>query len=227
VRAKPEDWRDVPAGFKEACERASIAVANDETNRTLSAVFIRGQHVYGCDGKRAVRCKVEGLDCKQMLITKKTVREIVKLGNPKRMAVAHSMVLFDYSNLLLLARLREAGEYPNMDSFFDKRKATQVIPDGFGRAMARLAMFSGSTPMVVLDNSGLMFLMSAEGPHGSATETLPKFEEEIPKRGIAPDLVSAFLPFAELIHFGSQINEPYYFNGETAGFEGILMPMTA
>lgn len=223
-----EAWRDVPAGFKEGLERALMAVSGDAANRALSAVYIKDDFIYGADGKKGVRCKVPGLGAPEMLLGPKAVKEVIKQGNPKRMAVKGSHVLFDYVNLTLLAALRESAPFPAVmfDKLMSNRKAQHPIPDGFKEAMGRLRLFSKGmdVPKVWLNNTGLMFELTAEDNQDVASETLGKFPAEFEQKGVNPHLLLDMMDYAEMIDFGDVKNVPLYLNGETANFEAIIAP---
>lgn len=231
VKPTPEQWQDVPAGFKEGLERALLAVSADESNVVLASLYVEGKHVFGCDSKRGVRCTVENMNLKPMLLSTKAAKEVVKLGNPKRIAVTQNAAVFDYVNTLLLARLRE-GKYPAnvFEHHLDKakRKADHPVPDGFKEALMRLRLFAKGLdqPKVIIENNGLMLAMTAQDTQDSAEEMLPKWPLEFAKKSVDPARIIDILQFAECMDFGAGPNDPLYFNGETAGFEAMVMPMT-
>lgn len=228
VKVKPEDWKEVPAGFKEGVERALAAASDNEANMALASVCVSGDSVLGCDGKRVIRCRVKGLNAGEMLLSKKACRELIKLGNPKRLAVKESMALFDYHNIMLLLRLREFKDFPTgqIEKLLKDKKATRAIPDGFAAALTRLKLFSDAkeNPCVELHNDGLGFTLKANGPMGSGEEMLDKWEAPFKAKGINPAYCIPFLPYAECVDFGTEATDPIYMTGETAGFEGLIMP---
>ena len=236
VAIKSSDWREVPAGFKEALERCLSAVSEDENNRALSAVFVAGDKVYGADGQRAVRCAVEGMDLKPFLLPRNAVQELAKLGNPKRMVVAgggggNSIAFFDFLNLVFLARLRDGTEYPQKmyDTLFESRTTEQAVPQGLGGAMARLSLFvDKENPKVRVEAKPLGMELSARGGTSSAEEVLAPWEgPEFALKGVNPAYVMDALVYAESMDWGARLQDPLYFTGEASGFECLIAPMKA
>lgn len=228
VKPKVEDWQDVPAGLKEAFERCIIAVHTDESNVALSSVYVEGKYVFGCSGKRIVRCTIEGMNLKPMLLSQKAVKEVIKLGSPKRIAMTGASALFEYQNMMLLARLKDS-KYPT--SVFEHhtkgRTAVHPVPDGFKEALNRLKLFSKGVeePKVVLNNDGLGLNMSTKDMQDAADEYMPKWPLPFnPKAIFAPSVID-LLQFAECMDFGATQNEPLYFTAEIANFEALVMPM--
>lgn len=231
VTVRPEDWKEVPAGFKEAVERCLMAISGDENNRALSSLYVAGDKVYGGDGKQAVRCTVPGLNVDPFMLPKKAVAELIRLGNPKRVAVRDSLAVFDYVNLTFLARLRDGAEYPQkqFDALFkmnaDARKVTP-LPEGMPAALVRLSLLTGEPLKAVwLTCQPLGLELALRSATAEGYELLAPQETPFPMKGINADLAGPLMAYAE--SWAPQgANQPFYFCGETAGYEAMLAPLT-
>lgn len=230
VTVQPQDWREVPAGFKEAVERCLLGVSGDENNRALSSLFVAGDKVYGGDGKQVVRCTVPGLNVDPFLLPRKAVTELIRLGNPKRLAVRDSMAVFDYVNLTFLARLRDGAEYPQkqFDGLFQgtaaKRKV-RALPEGMPAALVRLSLLTPDQLKAVwLTCQPLGLELALRSQTAEGYELLAPEEEPFGPKGINADLAGPLLQYAE--SWAPQgPNQPFYFCGETAGYEAMLAPL--
>lgn len=228
VKVLADSWRSVPAGFKEAIERARIAVSTNENNKILSGLCISGARVYGGDGQRAVRCTLEGLDSPLMLLGSKAVTELIRLGNPKRLLVSDGVALFDYGNLTFLARLRDATGYPckQFDTLFDGKQPV-AIPAGLTPALARLALLNDKdVKHCSLTFNELGLQVKTRGSLHDGFEMLPPVAGSWPVNGVNAAYAIPFLEFASSWQPSSG-REPLYFCGETAGFEAALAQSAA
>ncbi len=232
------EWSVVPAGFKEGLERALTCASTEEANRIISAILVkRATHtgdekaagVYGVDGKRCCRCTIKGLDIPTpMLLSRKAVEEIIRLGNPSRLVVAGPWAVFDYTNLTFLARLREgAAEFPPVDKLFEKLGDIEIhqVPERLNGMLARLRLFGGFKPVVVLNPTPLMVEFTAHDEKGVATEYLDPIEG-LTKKAFPADQMLDALGFAESINWGNGPHDPIYLKGEASGFEFLLMPVS-
>lgn len=234
IKVGSGEWSAVPAGFKEALERAAVGCLEDENNRELSAIFVRGANVYGGCGNRMVRCTIPGMDVRPLLLPRKAVDEVCRLGNPKRMAVKDSVALFDFSELMLLARLRDPEKYPA--ERFDKLLASTTkgpeLPAGIGQALLRLKVLANEKDAMVkcevdaLDGSLTLSTRSQSGEASEMLTSVGQFEA----KGVSPNLLALFLPYAQTMAWGSGLagnkgGAPFYLTGEVAGFEGVIAPM--
>lgn len=227
-------WTEVPAGFKEALERCVLGSDDDETQVALSAVYIAAAYIYGGCRSRAVRCTIDGLRVSPaILLPKKAVQEIIKLGNPKKMAAQDSMALFDYGDMTLLTRTRDASTFPvaGFESMFKGRQAGGPLPEGFEVCLRRLALFSkrgnGELFTALAQTPDDQFLtMRANCDMGQAEELLEKCGVAFGEKGVNPELLLRMLPYAEQLDWGTQRAMPFYLTGEVCNFEAIVSPMT-
>lgn len=231
VTVKPEDWKEVPAGFKEAVERCLLGVSGDENNRALSSLYVAGDKVYGGDGKQIVRCTVPGLDVAPFMLPKKAVSELIRLGNPKRVAVRDNLAVFDYVNLTFLARLRDGAEYPQaqFDSLFTKigERTVTPLPDGLPTALVRLSLLTAEPLKAVwLACKPLGLELSLTSQSASGFELLAPEGATFPRKGMNADLAGPLLAYAENWGPGDDATSPFYFTGETAGYEALLAPLS-
>ncbi len=227
VNVSKDDWKECPAGFKEAMERCLLAVSEDENNRALSSMMISGDKVYGADGKRVVRCTVAGLNVLPFLLPRKAVSELIKLGAPKRVAVRDNLAVFDFVNMVFLARLREQTEYPTKmyDSLLKDRTTKHGVPEGLGAALERLALFASDDVGVKVEAGALGLELTINGATSSAQETLAPWPEDSPIKGLNPRMVLDCLSYAESLDWGRSDRDPLYLTGETSGFECLISPM--
>lgn len=221
-------WVDIPAGFKEALERCTVAVSEDENNRTLSALYIAGKHVYGADGRQVVRCAVEGMNLKPLMLPRKAANEVIRLGNPKRVAVKDSVAVFDYVNLTFLARLRDGETYPQaqLDGLFAGRTVQGPLPDGFAASLARLALLCGEDLKAVQIKCaplGLEFSVNAD--RASGMELLPPEGVSFETKAINARMAIALSQFAASWDPGLPAGQLFYFTGETSGYEALMAPV--
>jgi len=232
VSVKPEDWREVPAGFKEAVERCLIGVSDDENNRSLSSLFVSGDKVYGGNGKQVVRCTVPGLNVAPFMLPKKAVGELIRLGNPKRVAVRDSLAVFDYVNLTFLARLRDGAEYPQaqFDKFFGmvaEGRVVTPIPDGMVSAFTRLSLLTGEPlKQVWMSCKALGLELTLKSSTAEGYELLAPEGTSFPYKGINAELANQLIQYAESWAPGNGAQIPFYFCGETAGYEALLAPLS-
>lgn len=231
VTVKPEDWKEVPAGFKEAVERCLLGVSDDENNRALSSLYVAGDKVYGGNGKQVVRCTVPGLNVAPFMLPKKAVAELIRLGNPKRVAVRDSLAVFDYVTMTFLARLRDGAEYPQaqFDSLFGSMapRTLTPIPEGMTSALTRLSLLTAE-PLkgvwLTCKPLGLELALRAQNAEGF--ELLAPEGVSFPMKGMNADLAGPLLQYAENWGPGDNTNTPFYFTGETAGYEALLAPLS-
>jgi hypothetical protein len=226
---KKDDWRDLPAVFRDAMERTLSALPVDEKDRGLGALYISGGSLYATDRQKAIRCTIEGLDVPPVLLPPKGCGELIKLGNPKRMAVTQSVALFDFGNLMFLTRIREGVEEfkvtaDRFDEILEKREASEPVPEGLAAALTRLLIFALVPPMAKLEVGGKAMTLSVEGATAEATETLAKPKVAIEPKAFAPDKLLSALQYAEGIDWGAP-EEPIYLRADIAGFEFLLAPM--
>lgn len=228
VDANAGDWMDVPAGLKEATERVLLAVSEDENNRTLSAVYMSGQYVYGGDGKMMVRCEVGGMASPAFLLPRKAAAEVVKLGNPSRMLVKGAVAAFDYTNLTFICRLREGGDYPSgmFDKLLGTRTTSYSVPDALTGALSRLKLVADGESKITVSQEALGLELSAANGMGSdGVELLEPWEVEVPRKGASATRMLSLLPYTESMDWGATGNDALYFTGEVAGFQALLAPM--
>ena len=227
VKVTASDWRECPAGFKEALERCQVATSEDENNKALSAIQVAGCYLYAFSGKKAVRCKLEGLDVAPFLLPRKAVAELVRLGNPKRIAVTNSLGVFDFGDMTFIARLRDGESFPReqLDKLLNTRKATHPIPGGFIGALTRLARFTGDNQQVSVQPGALGLRLHTTGDKSHAEELLAPWPDALPfeSKHLAVDLALPLLAYAEFMDWGGA-REPFYFSGEQVGFEAALAP---
>lgn len=222
-------WHEVPKGFKEALERCLLAVSDSEQNKVLSAVLIRGGTLFATDRNQLVRCKVDELNLEPMLLTKKAVEEIIRLGQPMRVAVSDSLSVWDYGNLTLLARLREGvKEYPPVDKLFERLKAVpdQPIPDGMVAILQRLSYFGSDKDKVVrISKGGLSGVeLVARNETSEAIEYLDP-DENMPTKTFDPRRLERAIPYADTMTWGFTNEDCIHLRGASSGFEFVLMPM--
>ncbi len=225
------DWSPVPAGFKEALERALMAASNEEANRVISGVLVSGSRVYGVDGQKCTRCTLPELNVTiPMLLSRKAVEEIIRLGNPSRLVVAGPWAVFDYTNLTFLARLREgASDFPPCDKIFDNHsnysKEIIPIPERLPNVLLRLKLFGGFKPRATINPTALGPVELTAGDElGSAAEYIDP-QAGLVKKTFSPDLMLLGLQYADGMNWGNGENGAIYLKGEHAGFEFLLMPM--
>lgn len=228
VKVQAGDWKDVPAGFKEALERAMLGVSEDENNRVLSAIYVVKDRVYGGDGKQVVRCSVPGLSVDGFLLPRKAANEVIRLGNPKRVAVRDSVAVFDYVNLTFLARLRDGETYPadQFDKLFTSREANHPLPEGLSTALGRLGLLCGDElKAITMKCLPLGLELSVSGASASGTEMLAPEGVQFGNKGINSALALPLLQYAENWDPGQHPQQLFYLTGETATFEALLAPV--
>lgn len=222
VKLTASDWVAVPAGFREAIERARIAVSTNENNKILSGLCVVGGRVYGGDGQRAVRCTLEGMNAPLMLLSAKAVTELIRLGNPKRLAVKDGVAVFDFGTLTFLARLRDAANYPHkqFDTLFANRSPV-AVPVGLSPALQRLALLNDAeTKHVECSFNELGLTLTTQGSLHEGFEMLAP-SGSYSRNGINAAYAIPFLEYATSWQ-PAEGNSPVYFCGETAGFEAAL-----
>ncbi len=227
VVIKEGTWRDIPAGFKEAIERAMLAVSGDENNKALSSLYIKGSHVLGGDGKQMVRCSLGEADLPEMLLGKRAVNELLRLGNPSRVALAGNTAVFDFKNLLFLARLREGATFPatQFNELIDRERSVVAVPTGLINALGRLSLLTGEDVKVCMVDfsSPLGTVIKLTGPTASGEELFPPIEGDWHSpQGVNAALAIPLLQYATSWAPAAGEREPLYFSGETAGFEALL-----
>lgn len=231
-QVSPGSWVTVASGLKEAMERTLIAVSERPGGGPLTCVMIDGAHVTALDGKQAVRCSVEGMDLKPMLLARKAVSEIVRLGQPMRLANEGPWALFDYGNLVLLARQMEgAADFPKLNDLIAtlnlEQRKSNPIPDGFSAALSRLQLFCGDqSRAVTIKPAALGSEMTAVDATGDALEICEAFSGLPRSKMFNPHLLATALPFAETIAWGESDKDPIYLRGQTSNFEFLLSPMS-
>lgn len=227
--APVDEWCKVPAGFKEALERVVACASLAESNRVTSAILVRDSRCYGTDGTRAARCTLDELKVNMpMLLSRKAVEEIIRLGNPVRLVVAGPWAVFDYTNLAFLARLREGEQdYPPVDKVFDKLGDLEVVPvpEGLFAILSRLKLFGGERPEVRIENNLLGCELTAKEEKGDAAETIDSQPTLNSKKAFSPDKVLDSLPYVDGMNWGANRTDPLYFKGDSAGFELLVMPI--
>lgn len=230
VVVKEGTWCDVPSGFKEAVERAMLGVSEDENNKTLSALYIGGSYVYGGDGKQVVRCTLEA-DLPPLFLGRRAVGELLRLGNPTRVALAGSVAVFDFKNLLFLARLREGIEgYPakQFDQMFGKSREVVPVPTGVINALGRLSLLGDeSVKACVFEYGDLGLTIKYNSPVASGEEFFPPMPGPWSKKQcLNAVLAIPLLQFSTSWSPGLHERDPIYFSGDTAGFEAMLAQST-
>lgn len=216
-------WINVPTGFKEALERALLAASDREQEQLLSTVMVKGKTVLSTDRKKGVRCLLESaLQDQPILLSRKAVTEIIRLGNPIKMMTTGAWSVWDYGNLQFMARLREgANEFPNVGMLMDSLGlvADELIPDGLVGILTRLKLFSEDKLFIVRDGMGKTELM-AVGETTQCVEEIDSMKIAEPKKFPCDPLMEA-LPFADHMNWMEK-NKPLFLKGQN--FEYILSP---
>lgn len=220
-------WRPLPAGFKEALERCLLAASERESDKLLCNVLIKGAKLYSTDRRQVVRCTLPGMDLDPMLLSRKTVSELIRLGQPNRCAVAGPWSIWDYGNLTFLGRLREGvTEFPPVDTMMDKlgSVADKQIPEGMIGILTRLNYFRGESPEVSVVPSAMGIELKAINEVSECSEWLD-LEQAIPAKKFNPEHLLNAVPFASAIGWGKANSDPIYLKGEAAGFEYLSAPL--
>lgn len=222
IETADAQWHPVPAGFKEALEKAMLASSEREQEKVLSTVMIRGNTVISTDRTKLVRCHLESsLHEQPILLARKAVTEIIRLGNPIKMLVSGAWSLWDYGNLTFMARLREgANEYPDVGHLFDTLKPTaeELVPDGLVGILGRLKLFADT--FEVRTGLGATELVAA-GELSNAVETIDTMTVTVPKKFPCEPLMAA-APYGEQMNWMGA-NQPLYLKGQN--FEFMLTQM--
>lgn len=221
--AKP-DWRALPAGFKEALERTSLAVSKDANNKTLSGLYISGSEMYGLNGRAGVRCTLPEMAVPPVLLADRAVEELTKLGSPKRMSVTDSLALFDFGDLMFLSRVLDHKEYPvaRTRELFKDKETRHAVPDGFTMALTRLALIDSE---VSAHASPMGLQLDVENSTSKGTEILAAWPEQFPAKKFNPDVMLPLLAYAESFDWGQRDNDLFYMAGEICRYEAIVAPM--
>lgn len=217
-------WKQVPTGFKEALERALLATSDREQEKILSSVMIQKAVIVSTDRTKLVRCVLESpLQDDPILLARKAVTEIIRLGNPIKMMVSGAWSVWDYGNLTFMARLREgAREFPDVNRLFDSIKPTadELVPDGLVGILQRLKLFSEDKAFTVRDGFGKTELV-AQGETANAVETIDSMKV-IESKKFPCDPLAEAAPYAEQMNWMGK-GMPMYMKGQN--FEFLLSPV--
>lgn len=227
-------FHPVSTGFRDALERCLVAASDNDTEKVLSSVLVKGEKVYGTDRARIVRCTLDKeAALPSMLLSRKCATELVRLGQPGKVAIEGGWCIWDYGNLFFIAALREGmNDFPDVDTLLENNlelpaiEAMQKLPDGFAACITRLSLFcSKEDRRVTTRESVLAFELVARAENGEAVEHLEKFENPPRGKGFNPDKLQEALKYASHIHWGASHADPIYIRGTDCAFEFLLSPM--
>lgn len=224
----------VSTGFKEALERALVGAADNETEKVLGSVLVRTNRVYGTNRSTVVRCTLDpNAPLPEMLLSRKSVGELIRLGQPASVRLQGAWSIWDYGNLEFMARLREgAQDFPPIDMLMDQRYKVPgedelvKIPDGFKASLARLLLFCGKEDMRVITRASMMGTeLYAKAETGEAVEYIDYPQDTVPRgKGFNPEVMLKALPYSSFLFFGRNGMEPIYLKGTDCNFEFLQSP---
>lgn len=222
----------VPTGFKEALERAVMSASKAETERVMSSVLVRQSNVMATDRKSAVRCTLDPMaPLPTMLLSRKAVTELIRLGQPGTVRVDGAWSIWDYGNLTFIAALREGeGEFPPLWDLMTKLnlpplEEMNAIPDGFAAILSRLGLFCGDKGMVSTRPTAMALELTARSETGDIVEYIDGIEGVPAGKGFDPKVLHDALSFATKMFWGRTNLDPIVLRGTDANFEFILSPM--
>lgn len=225
---------DVPLGFKDALERCLVAASSVDTEKMLSSVLVKWTTMYATDRASVVRCQfAQETPLPTMLLSRKSVTEIIRLGQPGKVLTNGNWSLWDYGNLTFVAALREGAEgFPPIDQLVQRLGLPEVddmnkIPEGFSACLTRLSLFLSKKDFrVTTRDTAMAFELVAKAENGECVEYLEKIENPPSGKGFDPERLAAALKYAEFIDWGKDHKTPIYLRGVDCNFEFLLSPMT-
>lgn len=138
--SKKSKLADLPDNFFESVSLCSYAASKNESDQTLTCIYINENEVYACDNKRIAFAKLSS-KMPTILLKASEIKSLLDI-NPIKYCVTDSWIHFINEEGCLFSILKTKGEYPDFSEFLDFEGTKVDLPRELLEGLDIAAIFS-------------------------------------------------------------------------------------
>jgi DNA polymerase III sliding clamp (beta) subunit (PCNA family) len=189
----PEEWDELPKGFKETVETVQGCAGRDESMFVLTCVHVHAKGMEAMDNYQAIRCPLKMPNVKESVLVKRDDLKKAVGGDVEEWSIGGSWVHFRNSSGSVTSCRRWQEKYPELGPIFKVEGQTSPLPKSLVGAVEKAEMFVEEASTIYgvdVDLRPGKLLLRAEGPVGWYEERQKvEYEGEPLKFRISPKLL--------------------------------------